>query len=159
MEARSVLDDLHLPDDEILGDPELCIAVLDGPVDMTHPCFAGAELTRLDTLVQEPAGQGPRVLHVAGSLQGALVSRRATARGLSMDEALAALSVVEPSRTRRAKAGHAALWNNFRTRRYWRFGRRGLPLSTMPCLTSRAMPVLAVYRRRGEATSGSDETR
>jgi cyanobactin maturation PatA/PatG family protease len=63
METRSVLDDLHLPDDEILGDPQVCIAVLDGPVDMTHPCFAGADLTRLDTLVQEPAGQGPMSLH------------------------------------------------------------------------------------------------
>jgi cyanobactin maturation PatA/PatG family protease len=63
MEARSLLDDLHVPDDEILGDPEVCIAVLDGPVDLTHPCFAGADLTRLDTLVQEPAGQGPMSLH------------------------------------------------------------------------------------------------
>ena len=36
---------------QTLGDPEICIAVLDGPVDDTHPCFRGAKLTRLQTLV------------------------------------------------------------------------------------------------------------
>lgn len=28
-----------------LGDPSVCIAVLDGPVDLTHPCFEGADIT------------------------------------------------------------------------------------------------------------------
>ncbi|SHN88969.1 cyanobactin maturation protease, PatA/PatG family, partial [Geodermatophilus obscurus] len=32
-------------------DNRVCIAVLDGPVDLSHPCFAGADLTTLDTLV------------------------------------------------------------------------------------------------------------
>ncbi|KQX59449.1 hypothetical protein ASE09_04020 [Streptomyces sp. Root66D1] len=41
----------------------MCVALLDGPVDLSHPCFAGADLTRLDTLVQEPAGPGPMSLH------------------------------------------------------------------------------------------------
>jgi len=36
---------------QTLGDPEICIAVLDGPVEETHPCFRGARLTRLPTLV------------------------------------------------------------------------------------------------------------
>jgi len=27
---------------ESVGEPEICVAVLDGPVDLTHPCFAGA---------------------------------------------------------------------------------------------------------------------
>jgi cyanobactin maturation PatA/PatG family protease len=63
MEARSVLRGL-LPDQgELLGDPEVCIAVLDGPVDLSHPCFEGGNLTRLDTLVQEPVGTGPMSLH------------------------------------------------------------------------------------------------
>jgi cyanobactin maturation PatA/PatG family protease len=31
------------------GDPRVCIVVLDGPVDLTHPCFAGADLERLDS--------------------------------------------------------------------------------------------------------------
>lgn len=45
------------------GDPAVCVAVLDGPVDLSHPCFAGADLTRLPTVVQEPAGQGPMSRH------------------------------------------------------------------------------------------------
>lgn len=32
--------------------PDICVAVLDGLVDMNHPCFQGANLTRLPTLVQ-----------------------------------------------------------------------------------------------------------
>src|SRR5437867_9326538 len=89
MDPRSVLDDLHLADDDILGHPDVCIAVLDGPVDMTHPCFAGADLTRLDTLVQEPAVQGPMSLHgthVASVLFGqpgsAVVGMAPRCRGL-----------------------------------------------------------------------------
>lgn len=35
------------------GDSQICVAVLDGLVDQTHPCFAGADLKRLPTLVQE----------------------------------------------------------------------------------------------------------
>ena len=27
-----------------LGDPRICVAVLDGPVDFGHPCFEGANL-------------------------------------------------------------------------------------------------------------------
>ncbi|MFE7590783.1 S8 family serine peptidase, partial [Kitasatospora sp. NPDC057512] len=63
MKARSVLRDVRAPEDELLGDPAVCIAVLDGPVDLSHPCFEGADLTRLDTLVTEPAGNGPMSLH------------------------------------------------------------------------------------------------
>jgi cyanobactin maturation PatA/PatG family protease len=37
------------------GDENLCIAVLDGPVDQAHPCFEGKTLTRLPSLVQEAA--------------------------------------------------------------------------------------------------------
>src|SRR5258708_3754781 len=32
-----------------LGDARICIAVLDGPADLTHPCFEGADLRRLDS--------------------------------------------------------------------------------------------------------------
>ncbi|MFG2909723.1 S8 family serine peptidase [Kitasatospora sp. NPDC048286] len=73
MKARSVLRDVRAPEEELLGDPAVCIAVLDGPVDLSHPCFEGADLTRLDTLVAEPAGSGPMSLHgthVAGLLFG-----------------------------------------------------------------------------------------
>lgn len=63
MDLRSaVLQNLSAQDD-VLGDAAICIAVLDGPADLTHPCFAGADVTRLDTLVDEPAGPGPMSRH------------------------------------------------------------------------------------------------
>ncbi|MFO7092321.1 S8 family serine peptidase, partial [Limnospira platensis] len=37
------------------GSPEITIAVMDGPVDRTHPCFQGANLTTLPTLVPHAA--------------------------------------------------------------------------------------------------------
>jgi cyanobactin maturation PatA/PatG family protease len=49
--------------DETLGDPEICVAVLDGPVDFSHPCFRGADLRRVATLVNDPAGTGPMSTH------------------------------------------------------------------------------------------------
>jgi hypothetical protein len=42
---------------------DVCVAVLDGPVDLTHPCLAGADLTVIDTLVRPDAGDGPMSLH------------------------------------------------------------------------------------------------
>ncbi|MFE6685915.1 S8 family serine peptidase [Streptomyces sp. NPDC057743] len=63
MEARSVLRSLPVREEELLGDARVCVAVLDGPVDLSHPCFADADLTRLDTLVTEPAGRGRMSLH------------------------------------------------------------------------------------------------
>jgi subtilisin family serine protease len=33
------------------GSPEITVAILDGVVDTQHPCFQGAKLTRLPTLV------------------------------------------------------------------------------------------------------------
>lgn len=43
---------------ETLGDPRICIAVLDGPVDQSHPCFEGADLTQLQTLVSDSDKSG-----------------------------------------------------------------------------------------------------
>ncbi|HND55793.1 MAG TPA: hypothetical protein PLV92_25430, partial [Pirellulaceae bacterium] len=31
------------------GSSDVCIAVLDGPVDLTHPCFRGADLTVVES--------------------------------------------------------------------------------------------------------------
>lgn len=46
------------------GDSRICVAVLDGLVDRTHPCFEGADLTRLSTLVQgEATSQGTMSKH------------------------------------------------------------------------------------------------
>src|SRR5688572_12287745 len=45
---------------ETLGDPRICIAVLDGPVDLTHPSLTGANLTQTKTLA---SGGGPAAEH------------------------------------------------------------------------------------------------
>ncbi|KAB8318709.1 PatA/PatG family cyanobactin maturation protease [Tolypothrix campylonemoides VB511288] len=48
---------------ESLGDPGICVAVLDGPVDQSHPCFDGANLTPLPTLVSGVADRGSASQH------------------------------------------------------------------------------------------------
>ncbi|MHC5718209.1 MAG: S8 family serine peptidase [Nostoc sp.] len=46
------------------GSPEICIAVLDGLIDLKHPCFLGADLTQLPTLVNGEANpDGEMSLH------------------------------------------------------------------------------------------------
>ena len=45
------------------GDPRICIAVLDGPVDQSHPCLAGASLTAIETLACADATDGPASRH------------------------------------------------------------------------------------------------
>ncbi|MFF5010875.1 S8 family serine peptidase [Streptomyces phaeochromogenes] len=62
MDIRSVVRGTA-EEQELLGSPEVRVAVLDGPVDLTHPCFSGSSLTRLPTLVSGPAGPGPMSLH------------------------------------------------------------------------------------------------
>ncbi|MFF9803004.1 S8 family serine peptidase, partial [Streptomyces rochei] len=62
MDIRSVVRGIA-GEQELLGSPEVRVAVLDGPVDVAHPCFPGSNLTRLPTLVSGPAGPGPMSLH------------------------------------------------------------------------------------------------
>ena len=45
------------------GDPRVCVALLDGPVDTSHPCFEGASLERLPTLVQDTGATGTMAAH------------------------------------------------------------------------------------------------
>ena len=45
------------------GDSNVCVAVLDGPVDQSHPCFDGADLTVLQTLVSNEVGSGQMSAH------------------------------------------------------------------------------------------------
>jgi PatG C-terminal/Subtilase family/PatG Domain len=58
--ALTALQELR---DVTFGEPDVCVAVLDGPVDLTHPCFSGANIKRIDTLVRDPAGNGPMSVH------------------------------------------------------------------------------------------------
>src|SRR5262249_25007581 len=48
---------------ETLGDPRICIAVLDGPVDLSHPCFAGADLNELSSFFPSATKGGPAARH------------------------------------------------------------------------------------------------
>ncbi len=48
---------------ETLGDPAVCIAVLDGPVDLSHPSLKGANLTSGETLVPGATDLGPACRH------------------------------------------------------------------------------------------------
>lgn len=48
---------------ETKGDFRVCIAVLDGPVDRSHPCFEGANLTSLQTLVPDTVCRGSMSSH------------------------------------------------------------------------------------------------
>lgn len=48
---------------ETLGDSGICIALLDGGVDLSHKSLAGADLTRIETLVSCGADDGPAAKH------------------------------------------------------------------------------------------------
>lgn len=43
---------------ETLGDPNICIAVLDGSVDLSHSCFKGSDLTEVQTLISDASKTG-----------------------------------------------------------------------------------------------------
>ncbi|WP_017721275.1 S8 family peptidase [Kamptonema formosum] len=43
---------------ETKGDSHICVAILDGPVDQSHPYFDGANLTRVQTTISETASTG-----------------------------------------------------------------------------------------------------
>jgi PatG C-terminal/Subtilase family len=58
-----LLPGLALLQAESLGDPDIGIAVLDGPVDLSHPCFRDANIARLNTLVSGAASSGQMAAH------------------------------------------------------------------------------------------------
>ena len=87
--TESALESLRALQRVTLGDPEVCVAVLDGPVDVSHPCFRGGDLRRLDTLVQDPAGVGAMSAHgthvtsvIFGQPQSPLLGIAPRCRGL-----------------------------------------------------------------------------
>src|SRR5690349_2966760 len=48
---------------ETHGDPRIVIAVLDGPVDQSHPCFVDTNLLSLETLVSATVTLGAASQH------------------------------------------------------------------------------------------------
>lgn len=48
---------------QTLGDPRISVAVLDGTVDVTHPCFAGTDISTIPTLVPGIARGGAATRH------------------------------------------------------------------------------------------------
>jgi cyanobactin maturation PatA/PatG family protease len=48
---------------ETRGEPDICLGILDGPVDLAHPSLAGARLTQIETLVPARADDGPACRH------------------------------------------------------------------------------------------------
>ena len=58
-----VLPELHALWNETVGDHSVCVAVLDGPVDLTHECFSGSRLTSVPTLAIMGAESGAALAH------------------------------------------------------------------------------------------------
>jgi cyanobactin maturation PatA/PatG family protease len=56
--------------EECAGDRRITVAVLDGPVDLTHPCFVGAELEVVTAFTPAPAAGSHHGTHVASILFG-----------------------------------------------------------------------------------------
>ena len=48
---------------ETIGDNRVCIAVLDGPVDLTHSCFAGTRISEVQSLVAGGNVSGEAMAH------------------------------------------------------------------------------------------------
>jgi hypothetical protein len=71
------------------GDPRVCVAILDGPVDLAHSSLAGARLRRLPTLVPGEADGGWATQHgthvaslIFGQPKGPVVGIAPECRGL-----------------------------------------------------------------------------
>ncbi len=63
-----IFDSLPIPGlsdlwQETQGDSRVCIAVLDGPIDQSHPSLLQANLSQIDTLVSGSGDQGPAASH------------------------------------------------------------------------------------------------
>jgi cyanobactin maturation PatA/PatG family protease len=70
-DPRSTLAGLAALQAETLGSPDVCVAVLDGPADLTHPAFSGASVTSLDTAVSsDEAADRTHGTHVASLVFG-----------------------------------------------------------------------------------------
>ncbi|MEW6734714.1 MAG: S8 family serine peptidase, partial [Acidobacteriota bacterium] len=76
---------------ESLGDPRICIAVLDGPVDLSHTCFATTQFNEITTVASDstnqvlPSQHGTHVASVIfGKHSGPIRGIAPSCRGLSI---------------------------------------------------------------------------
>lgn len=70
-DPRSTLPGLTELQSETLGSPDVCVAVLDGPVDLSHPAFNGANVTTLDlSTSHEETADRTHGTHVASVVFG-----------------------------------------------------------------------------------------
>ncbi len=70
-DPRSSLPGLVALQSETLGSPDICVAVLDGPVDLSHPAFQGGNVTALETPVShDEAADRTHGTHVASVVFG-----------------------------------------------------------------------------------------
>jgi subtilisin family serine protease len=70
-DPRSTLAGLAALQAETLGSPDVCVAVLDGPVDLAHPAFRGANVTAIDTPVSgDESADRTHGTHVASLVFG-----------------------------------------------------------------------------------------
>jgi cyanobactin maturation PatA/PatG family protease len=70
-DLRSTLPGLVELQAETLGSPDICVAVLDGHVDLSHPAFAGANVTALEMPVSnDEAADRTHGTHVASVVFG-----------------------------------------------------------------------------------------
>src|SRR5689334_2808868 len=71
-EIAAGLEGLSALQAETHGHPDIVVAVLDGRADLSHPCFQGARVSELPTLVsRKPEDTGSRHgTHVASILFG-----------------------------------------------------------------------------------------
>jgi cyanobactin maturation PatA/PatG family protease len=107
---------------ETLGDPRLCIAVVDGPVDETHPSLASANLTRIAPAASHASAVGPAAQHgthiasiIFGQHDGPIVGIAPSCRGLILpifadgpDGSLAPCSQVDLARAILLATEHGA---------------------------------------------------
>lgn len=70
-DPRSTLPGLTELHSETLGSPDICVAVLDGPVDLSHPAFSGANVGAIEMPVShDEAADRTHGTHVASVVFG-----------------------------------------------------------------------------------------
>ena len=87
-----------------LGDPRVCIAILDGPVELSHPCFVGADLSRIEShwtdgkqLIPEAVEHATHITSVILGQHGSMVEGVAPlCRGINIPVIYDAASMLEP---------------------------------------------------------------